>query len=110
MSPGIIFAISVSIIVLLFLGKLLPKRQPKEKHFKCARCGIISRHTERTVEAWRNGKDKFFCQVCHAKWLESKPPRFSPGATARSSSGCLGVVAFCALVPLAGYFLLRVYA
>jgi hypothetical protein len=76
MSPEVIFGIIIaSVIVLSFLGKLLPKRQPKEKHFKCARCGTISRHTERTIEAWRNNKTKFFCQACHSKWLQSRPPQ-----------------------------------
>lgn len=97
-------------IVLSFLGKLLPKRQPKEKHFKCARCGTISRHTERTIEAWRNNKTKFFCQACHVKWLESKPPQFSSRGNAGSASGCLGVVVFFTFVSLVGYLLVRAYS
>lgn len=103
---GIIF---VGVIVLFFVSRLLPKRQPKEKSFKCARCGVFSRHTERTIEAWRNNKTKFFCPACHAKWLQSRPPQFSRG-NAGSGSGCLGIVVLFAFIPLAGYLLVRTYA
>lgn len=113
MSPEVIVGFVVAgIIVLSFVGKLLPKRKPKESHFKCARCGALSQHTERTIEAWRNHKTKFFCQTCHAKWLQSRPPqereRFSSVGSSRS--GCLGVVVLFAVVPLAGYLLVQVYA
>ena len=113
MSPEVIVGVVIAgVVVLSLVGKLLPKRQPKEKHFKCARCGAVSPHTERTIEAWRNNKTKFFCQACHAKWLQSKPPqeraRFS--ATDSSRSGCFGVVVLFALVPLAGFLLVWAYA
>ena len=113
MSPEVIIgAVIVGVVVLSFIGKLLPKRQPKETHFKCARCGTVSRHTERTMEAWRNNKTKFFCQSCHAKWLESRPPQgreqFSGGGGSRS--GCLGAVLLFALVPLASFLLVQAYA
>jgi DNA-directed RNA polymerase subunit RPC12/RpoP len=113
MSPETIIGIVVAgVVALSLIGKLLPKRQPKETHFKCSRCGANSRHTERTIEAWRNNKTKFFCQSCHAKWLQSRPPqereRFSSAGGSRS--GCLGVVVLFALVPLAGYLLVQAYA
>jgi hypothetical protein len=115
MSPELIFGIVVvAVIVLSLIGRLFPKPQPKEKHFQCARCGAISRHTERTIEAWRNKKTKFFCQACHGKWLKSQPPQareqFSSHSSRSAPSGCLGVVVLFAVVPLAGYFLVRVYA
>jgi len=115
MSPEVIFGIVIAgIIALSFVSRLLPKRQPKEKHFKCARCGAVSHHTERTIEAWRNNKTKFFCWTCHAKWLQSRPPQereqFSSRGTAGSGSGCLGIVVLFAFVPLAGYLLVRAYA
>ncbi|MEN9481747.1 MAG: hypothetical protein RLZZ298_3142 [Pseudomonadota bacterium] len=114
MSPELIFGIViVAVFVLFFVSKLFPKPQPKEKHFQCARCGAISRHTERTIEAWRNKKAKFFCQNCHGKWLKSQPPQaresFSSHDSNRVPSGCLGVIMLFAFVPLAGYFLVRVY-
>lgn len=105
---GIVVA---GVIALSLIGKLLPKHQPKETHFKCSRCGANSRHTERTIEAWRNNKTRFFCQSCHANWLQSRPPqereRFSSAGNSRS--GCLGVVVLFALVPLAAYLLVQAY-
>jgi ribosomal protein L37E len=110
MSSEAIFGIIIaSVIILSFVNKLLLKRRPKEKHFKCARCGAVSHHTERTIEAWRNNKTKFFCPACHAKWLQSKPPQFSRGSGS-AGSGCLGIVVFFAFIPLAGYLLVRAYA
>lgn len=88
-------------LVLAVVAKLIPKRQPKEKTFKCSRCNATSRHTGRTIEAWRNNKTQFFCQGCHAKWLASQPPRIREQHASRgSTSGCFGVVALCALLPL----------
>jgi len=115
MSLEVIFGIAIAgVIALSFVSKLLPKRQPKEKHFKCSHCGAVSCHTERTIEAWRNSKTRFFCQTCHAKWLQSRPhqerAQFSSRGNAGSGSGCLGIVVFFAFVPLAGYFLVRTYA
>lgn len=113
MSPEVIIGVVIAgAVILSLIGNLFPKRRPKEKHFKCARCGVVSPHTERTIEAWRNSKTKFFCQACHAKWLQSKPiqerARFS--AAGNSRSGCLGVVVLFALVPLAGFLLVQAYA
>lgn len=109
MSSETIFGIIIAgIIVLSFVGRFLPKRGPKEKNFKCARCGVVSSHTERTIEAWRNNKTKFFCSACHTKWLKSRPPQFSRGNVG-SGSGCLGIVAVLAFVPLAGYLLVKAY-
>jgi hypothetical protein len=113
MTPEIIIGIVIaSIIGLSFLSKLFPKSKPKEKQFKCAGCNIFSPHTERTIEAWRNKKTRFFCPACHRKWLQSRSPqegqRFSAHPSS-SRSGCLGVVVMFALVPI-GYFLVQVYA
>ena len=112
MSPEIIIGVVIAgIVVLTFVSKLLPKSQPKAKQFKCSRCGVFSPHTERTIEAWRNNKTKFYCQACHAKWLQSRPPQereqFSSHSDSRS--GCFGVVLLFALIPLAGYFLVQAY-
>lgn len=107
-SEAILGIIIAGVILLFFLSRLLPKRQPKEKSFKCARCGVISRHTERTIQAWRNNKAKFFCSAYHTKWLQSRPPQFSRGNVG-SGSGCLGIVAVLAFVPFAGYLLVKAY-
>jgi hypothetical protein len=113
MSPEVIVGVAIaSLVVLSLIGKLLPTRKPKEKYFKCARCGSVSPHTERTIDAWRNSKTKFFCQTCHAKWLQSKPPKAYSHvpAAGNSRSGCLGVVVLFALLPLACFLLVQVYA
>lgn len=63
------------------------------------------RHNGRTIEAWRSGKTKFFCQTCHAKWLQSRPhqERDSYAKSAGGSSGCLGVVVLFAMLPLGNF-------
>ena len=115
MSPESIFGIAIALAIGLFLiGKIFPKRLPKQKQFKCARCGTFSPHTERTIDAWRNNKTRFFCQACHAKWLQSRPhqerTQFSSYGDGGSGSGCLGIVVLFAFIPVAGYFLLHTYA
>lgn len=110
MAPETIFGIAVIVVaVLALVAKLVPKRQPPEKFFKCSRCHTLTRHNNRTIEAWRNGKPKFFCQACHANWLRSRPPQereqFSSRGSASGGSGCLGVVVLFALLPLGGMLL-----
>ena len=105
MSPEILFGIGVAAILgIALFGKLVPKRMPPQKSFKCGRCGIAALHNNRTAEAWRNGKTKFFCQACHAKWLQSRPPaeceQYSSSGSGKSGSGCLGVVALFAVLPV----------
>ena len=112
MSPEVLFGIIFAgFVVLFFVSKLLPKRQPKEKHFKCSRCGAVSPHTERTIDAWRKNRTKFFCQTCHAKWLQSRQPQKRDQFSSRSTtgSGCLGVVVLFLFVLLEGYLLVRTY-
>ena len=104
MAPEIILAVAVAIVVALAVfAKIAPKRNPPSPVFKCSRCDTAARHNDRTAEAWRNGKTKFFCQSCHAKWLQSRPPQEREHASRSSgdgSSGCLGVVVLFALLPL----------
>jgi hypothetical protein len=113
-APEMIFGIVAATVVILFLvARALPKRQPTEKFFKCSRCNATARHNDRTIQAWRNNKTKFFCQACHAKWLQSRPPQERVQLASRPSSsggsGCLGVVALFVLLPL-GCLLARAYA
>jgi len=106
MTPELIFATAVVIVATLAIGtKLMPGRKPASQVFQCSRCGSASRHNDRTTEAWRSGKSKLFCQSCHAKWLQSQPPRereARPGRAASGNSGCLGVVVLFTSLPLAG--------
>lgn len=86
----------IGFAVLMALSLLMRLRRPKEKTFKCARCSTIAPHTPRTIEAWRSGKKKFFCNACHAQWLRSHP---SPVNNRSEKSGCLGVFAFFIAIP-----------
>ena len=111
MAPESLFAVAVVVIVVLAaIAKLIPKRQPPSLAFKCSRCGITNQHNNRTAEAWRNGKTKFFCQACHAKWLQSHPPpprvSYARRGSSRGNSGCLVVVALFVLLPLGVWFVL----
>ena len=105
-SETIIAVAVIAIFGLALVAKLIPQRMPPQKSFKCGRCGTAALHNNRTAEAWRNGKTKFFCQACHLKWLQSRPPQeresYSGQSHARGGSGCLGVVAVFALLPLVG--------
>jgi hypothetical protein len=98
--------IAVLVVGLLLGRKFISPRQPKEKNFRCTRCKATSEHTHRTINAWRAGKTTFFCNSCHARWLESKPRDSESGSGpvvrgSRSGSGCLSVLAVVAIVPLA---------
>jgi len=97
--PEVVAAI-IAVVVIVTL--LRSRKKPKEKYFTCARCSANSAHTNRTIEAWRNGKTKFFCTACHTKWLQSQP---TSASSRPSGSGCLGVLVLLALVPLGLLFL-----
>jgi len=99
---AVIVAVVLCIFVIRFLFR--PKGPPTAS-FKCARCGIVARHTERTVEAWRRKANRLYCDACHRKWLETQPRQtgatsFSP-ATSGSRRGCLGMLFVLLCVPIA---------
>jgi hypothetical protein len=98
--------VAFAFVALFLIFKILLKKQPKEKTFVCARCKSISPHTERTIEAWRNNKSKFYCKACHAKWLELQPRQAKTAyQTGRNSgSGCLGFIVIFIAIPI-GYFI-----
>ena len=99
-------------------------RGPTSMHFTCAGCSVQFPHTKRTVAAWEKGSRRVFCDACHKKWRNARPPEvrssrpaentvhgpavgsFAPArpAAAYSSnntgrSGCLGVLLLLVLVP-----------
>jgi hypothetical protein len=50
-APETIFGIALAaMIVFGLVAKLIPKRQPASKVFKCSRCGTTSTHNDRTTE------------------------------------------------------------
>gem|GEM_PF-793941 len=88
-------AAAIALVVVLALFN--KKRQPPSRIFKCGRCGSAAHHNDRTSNAWRNGKTRFFCQACHRQWLQSQPPSERRSGDARSdftsstkNGGCLG--------------------
>lgn len=98
---GVVVVIAIAVGA---ISRLLPKARPAETHFRCARCKCRSPHTARTIEAWRNKKDRLYCQSCHQQWLASQPPdvRRNNSSSFRSSrAGCLGVLAAIAVLPVA---------
>ncbi len=112
MKPETLMGVAAAVVALVaVLGLLKQKRQPPSRIFKCGRCGSAAHHNDRTSEAWRNGKTRFFCQACHRQWLQSQPPLERGSGNARrdsmstgrtGNSGCLGVLALLALLPLGG--------
>lgn len=109
---NIAIAVVFAFVVLVIIGKLMPKRMPKEKTFRCSRCKTIAMHNDRTVEAWRGGKTRFFCHSCHQKWLQSQSPKVSESTRSYGPSGqdagCLGIVLVLVFLPF-GATLLAMY-
>ena len=80
--------------------------QPPRRTFTCARCSTTTPHTDRTIEAWRKGTKRLFCDTCHQRWLSAQPRTNVPSparasAAGPSRSGCLGISLVLVLVPLA---------
>lgn len=100
MSLEIIVAVLALAAVVLFFSK---RRVPKERSFRCARCSATAQHYARTINAWREGKTKFFCRSCHAAWLKSQPAQRGPGGSGSRGerSGCLGALACLVAFPVA---------
>lgn len=105
----LIGAAAAAIAVLVVLALFKQKQQPPSRIFKCGRCGSAAHHNDRTSEAWRNGKARFFCQACHRQWLRSQPELERRSGDVRSDSmptasrrGCLGAFALLAVLPLGG--------
>lgn len=97
-------AIIIAIVVVAaFLPRFLKgRRTPKEQSFRCARCAAMAPHSARTINAWRDGKTKFFCSTCHTKWLQTQTNRRGGGsAVGGRGSGCLGIVACVLFFPVA---------
>lgn len=92
----IVAGIAVAVIVVafrLFGGG----RRPKEQSFRCSRCSTASPHTARTIEAWRRGKTRFFCNSCHGEWLRNQPRDSSLVRSGRS--GCLSSIVLVVAIP-----------
>ena len=106
-------AIIVAVTVLAgVLGLLLRPKGPPTATFKCARCGVVARHAQRTENAWRSGVKRLYCDTCHRQWLRANPDRANPpsrGNTRASGRGCFTATVALLLVP-AGLYLATRYA
>ncbi len=87
--------IGIAVGVVFLATKLLNQGTPKEKSFSCTKCRKREDHSQRTIQAWWDGKHRFFCSACHQTWIRTK----SSTAPSRGSSGCLSLL----IVGLVGF-------
>lgn len=66
-------------------------KKPKNDSFRCSKCGKMAKHDDRTIEAWRIGKAKFFCRDCHREWIKTKPIQ-ETRSHKQAKSGCAIVI------------------
>ena len=85
-----LLAVVVGIFLLAFISSFL-RGKPPETYFFCARCKLSTRHDDRTIEAWRNKKTRFYCQKCHKEWLRTQPNVQNQASRGQGGGGCLGV-------------------
>jgi hypothetical protein len=99
--------LGVTVAVGLFFFLKGNKRPPTDS-FTCARCKKTERYSPRTIDAWRRGFSKIYCQACHKLWLnnslERKNQTYSSG---NARGGCLSVLVMFLLVPPAIYAVIR---
>lgn len=86
----LLFVFGVIVFVLyVFSGK---KRIPKVgQKFTCQSCGKTSTHTNRTVNAFRNGAKSAFCGNCHGQWAKNRT---------RGGGGCLASAITLMAIPV----------
>ena len=83
---AVVFGLLLCIVVIkAILTSIFAAKPPPT--FRCARCRREVPHTDRTIAAWRSGKNKLFCPDCHKKWRETHPAihELKP----RGNGGCL---------------------
>ena len=101
-----IWIVAAAVVLSVLVKYLARPKQPPRSTFTCARCSTTTRYSDRTVEAWRNGAKRLYCDACHRKWLSAQP-RTATGPADRvvlarpARSGCLGASLVLVLLPLA---------
>lgn len=104
-------AIIVAVVVLAGIaGLFFRPKGPPTTTFKCARCGVIARYSERTESAWRSGVKRLYCDSCHRQWLHANPDRATSmhrGSPRTSGRGCFTVTVAALFVPVALYVVAR---
>ena len=100
-------AIIISVVVLAgVVGLFFRPKDPPTTTFKCARCGVVARYSERTENAWRSGVKRLYCDSCHRQWLRTNPDRATAthgGNPRPSGRGCFTIMLVLVLVPAALY-------
>jgi cold shock CspA family protein len=87
-----------AVIAFFFINR---QKKPRDKSFKCARCGTVAGHDARTIQAWNNGFTKLYCRTCHLQWLKDNPQQENSLIQTRGS-GCLGIMALMVAIPIFG--------
>jgi len=87
MDKNIVLLIAGTVAVLFLKAILTRQRRPKNPFFSCGRCRKTTRHDNRTIGAWRAGKDRFFCASCHRTWLANHPAPSTPNRDVTTQRG-----------------------
>jgi hypothetical protein len=85
----VLLAVAAGIVLLAYIAPFF-RGKPPETYFFCARCKLSTRHDDRTIEAWRNKKARFYCQKCHKDWLATHPNAKHHDSRSHQGGGCLG--------------------
>ena len=89
-----------AVLIFVVLSFLKDGKCPPTDSFKCARCKKHEKYTSRTVEAWKKGFKKIYCQSCHRLWLKDNPAKIKQNySTSSGGGGCLGMVFLILVVP-----------
>jgi len=89
MSSLIWLALPVLLAIILVSKFVTNGKVPPEETFRCTKCGTRTVHNERTINAWRQGKHKFFCRNCHKNWLSESEFHSPSGRHPVAKTGCL---------------------
>ena len=93
---SIYFIIGVVLFILLMKVFSTEKKLPNE-NFTCARCNKREKFSHRTIESWRKGYKKLYCQECFKLWMEKNPQH---KRSYQQKSGCLGMLILHIVIPI----------
>jgi GrpB-like predicted nucleotidyltransferase (UPF0157 family) len=94
-----LIGIIVGVSFLLFLAARFfdNTKMPPSKVFRCAGCKKNEAYSKRTIEAWRHGYKRIYCQACHVKWLKNNP---NARQASSDSKGCAVVAITIVSLPI----------
>lgn len=100
--------ILIGVLALVVFFLLKNNKRPPTETFTCARCKKQEKYSSRTIEAWRKGFKKIYCQACHKLWLNNNPDRKKQNYSSYGArGGCLGIVVFFVVTPPTIYGLVK---